>query len=197
MEEVGPQVHSDDTDAGDADHAQGGAPSEDRQEPGCAYTGQQVGEPHQHLGSETISDLVKVGLLIHMMPDDLKDTILQHADRLREYRLVKEKAVNLVDARALLRDPSAMDVEYYGYHEEDEYGQEAEETEVGAVAEDMKYFSHVGFGHREKQCATPPKGKSTGKGRDDTKGKGKGFKVGGKGQGGGHPCGRCGKTGHG
>ena len=126
---------------------------------------------------------------------DLQDTILQHADRLREYRLVKEKAVNLVDARARLRDPSAMDVGYYGYHEEDEYGQEAEETEVGAVVEDMKCFRCGNFGHRENQCATTPKGKSKGKGRDDTKGKG--FKGGGKGQGGGHPCGHCGKTAHG
>ena len=72
------------------------------------------------------------------MPDDLQDTILQHADRLLEYRLMREKAVNLVDARSRLRDPNTMDVGYYGYLEEDEYGQEAEETEVGAVAEDPR-----------------------------------------------------------
>ena len=87
---------------------------------------------------EKVSDMMKVGLLIHMMPDDLQDTIHQHADRLREYRLVKEKAVNLVDARARLGDPNAMDIGYYGNHKANEYGQEVEETEVGAVAEDMK-----------------------------------------------------------
>ena len=38
-DQVGPQEQSDDTDAGDADHPQGDAPSEDRQEPGRAYTG--------------------------------------------------------------------------------------------------------------------------------------------------------------
>ena len=59
---------------------------------------------------ETVSDMMKFGLLIHMMPDDLQHTILQHADRLWEYRLVKDKAVNLVDARAQLLDPNAMGV---------------------------------------------------------------------------------------
>ena len=46
----GAQAQSDDPDVGDADHAQSDAPSKDRKEPGCAYTGEQVEEPHQHLG---------------------------------------------------------------------------------------------------------------------------------------------------
>ena len=29
---------------------------------------------------ETVSDMMKIGILIHMMPDDLQDHILQHAD---------------------------------------------------------------------------------------------------------------------
>ena len=90
-----------------------------------------------------------------------------------------------------------MDLGYHGYHEQDVWVQEAEETEVGAVAEDMKCFTFWGFGYQTNQCATPPQEKSKGKGRDDSKEKGKGFKGGGKGKGGGQPCGHCGKTGHG
>ena len=95
---------------------------------------------------EEVSHMMKVGLLLHMMPDDLQDTTLQHADRFREYRLVKEKAVNLVDARARLRDPNAMNVGYCGYHEEEEeYGQEADErrASVRTMREDGTWTSEL------------------------------------------------------
>ena len=41
---------------------------------------------------EAVSDMMKIGILINMMPDDLQDHVLQHADRLREYKLVKAKS---------------------------------------------------------------------------------------------------------
>ena len=37
--------------------------------------------------------MAKIGILISIAPDDLQDTILQHADRLKEYKRVKDKMV--------------------------------------------------------------------------------------------------------
>ena len=72
---------------------------------------------------ETVSvGHVENSILVHMMPEDLQDHVLQHADRLREYKLVKEKVVSLTDARMRLKDPNAMDVGYAGkeyYDDED------------------------------------------------------------------------------
>ena len=71
---------------------------------------------------ENISDMMKISILIHMTPEELQDSILHHADKIKEYKLVKEKAVNLVDA---------MDVCYYGHYEEEGDNDDPEE-EVGA-----------------------------------------------------------------
>ena len=45
--------------------------------------------------NEKISDMARIGVLISMVPDDWQDVILQHADRLKEYKLVKEKVITL------------------------------------------------------------------------------------------------------
>ena len=58
--------------------------------------------------NEKVSDMARIGVLISMVPDDLQDVILQHADRLKEYKLVKEKVITLIDARVRLRDPDAI-----------------------------------------------------------------------------------------
>ena len=62
--------------------------------PGSADIHQQAEGNGQRVGarlSREHTDRVKIGVLIRMMPDELQDVILQHADRLQEVKLVKEK----------------------------------------------------------------------------------------------------------
>ena len=63
---------------------------------------------------QEVAETARVGLLILIAPDELQGTVLEHADRLREYRQINEKMVMLVDARGQLKDPNAMDIGYSG-----------------------------------------------------------------------------------
>jgi hypothetical protein len=166
---------------------------------------------------QKFTPMMKVGLLITMLPEELQDTVLQHADRLKDYKLVKDKVLNLVDAKARLKDPNAMDVGYAGFQEDEERWfdegeyDEADAKELGALGESATCYRCGGHGHMARDCATP---KGKGKGKDSgTKGYGKGVpwqwqskggkgkdgkgKGNGKGKGKGAPCSHCGKTGHG
>ena len=152
---------------------------------------------------EKTSDMAKIGILISMAPDDLQDTILQHADRLKVYKLVKEKMVGLLDARARLKDPNAVDIGFAG---EDDWrwdDAESSDVDVAAIGKGDHCYRCGGVGHIANECPTP---KGKGKGKEDkgfnskgSKGKGKsssgkGFEKGkGKGM---TLCGHCGKRGH-
>ena len=110
--------------------------------------------------------------------------------------------MNLVDARARLQDPDAMDVGYDGHYEED-FDNDDPKEEVGVVTEDMRCYWCQGHEHH---CAIPAKGKGKnksfkgdGKGKglhSNHKGKGKGSKGEGKGRGQQVRCTHCKKRGH-
>ena len=122
--------------------------------------------------------MAKIGILISMAPDELQDTILQHADRLKEYKLVKEKMVGLLDARARLKDPNAMDIGYAG---EDDWGwddTESSDFDVAAVGKGDHCYRCGGMGHIANECPTP---KGKGKGKEDKVFNAKGIKGKGKG----------------
>ena len=120
-------------------------------------------------------------ILISMAPDDLQDTILQHADRLKEYKLVKEKMVGLLYARARLNDPNATDIDFAG--EDDWWWDDAEsgDVDVAAIGKGDHRYRCVGVGHIPNECPTPKgKGKED-KGFNSNGSKGKGKSYSGKG----------------
>lgn len=169
---------------------------------------------------ERVSERMRIGILISMVPDDLQEMLLQQAEHFTEYRLAREKVMTLVDTRMKLKDPNAMDVgnvsgNYWGHAVDPGYG--AEDSEWNGFGEDSGYEEYscvdsvgkgaaqcyrcMGFGHMAAQCATP-KGMSKGGGKDSGKGsvKGKGKGKDSKGIGKGKtrvPCPVCGKLGHG
>ena len=159
---------------------------------------------------QEVAETARVGLLILMAPDELQGTVLEHADRLREYKQVKEKMIMLLDARGRLKDPNAMEVGYTGHAGEEEWTwdeDESGECDVAAVGKGGHCYRCGGMGHIANDCPAPKgKGKGredrtfggkSGKGPDKGKGKGVGGKGPDKGKGKGSVvCSYCGKRGH-
>ena len=112
---------------------------------------------------QEVAETAKVGLLILMAPDELQATVLDHGDRLREYRQIKEKMVMLLDARGQLKDPNAMDI---GYSGEEDWTWETElgDFDVGAVGRSDHCYRCGGMGHIANEWPTP---KGNGKGKED------------------------------
>ena len=164
---------------------------------------------------EKLSEMMKVGVLIRMLPDDLQESMLKQADKINTYRAAKEQLIVIMDSRQQLRDADRMDVGAVDKDDgaawyEDEQGswwrQMAESEEraddvvaVDAVGKGVQCHRCKGFGHVMAQCPSPaspalttPKGGGKA-GKGSIKGKGKGKGVDGKGVG---VCYHCGKPGH-
>jgi hypothetical protein len=126
---------------------------------------------------EKMSDKIKMALMVQMLPDDIQRTIIQHMDRMENYRQVKDKLIGLVQSSATLKDDDAMDVDNLADERWDEY-----ECETNALGKGSGSgcFRCGGLGHQACQCAT-----SKGKGKEkkgEAKGAFKGYAEKGKGK---------------
>ena len=121
---------------------------------------------------QEVAETAKVGLLILMAPDEVQGTVLEHADRIREYRQM------LLDARGQLKDPNALDI---GYSGEEDWIWETElgDFDVGAVGRSDHCYRCGGMGHIANECPTP---KGKGKRKEDRSFNAKGTKGLDKGQ---------------
>ena len=145
---------------------------------------------------QEVPETARVGLLILMAPDELQGTVLEHTDRFREYRHVKEKMVMLLDARGQLKDPDAMDIGSSG--EEDwtwETGVTTATAVVGWGTSEASARLRKGRGKEQRtEACFYAKGM---KGHEKGKGKSSGGKSHDKGKGEGSTlCAHCGKRGH-
>ena len=55
--------------------------------------------------SEKVSEGIRIGISISMVPEDLQEILLQQVDESTEYRTARDRMIMLVDARAKVNDP--------------------------------------------------------------------------------------------
>jgi hypothetical protein len=82
---------------------------------------------------EKMSDKIKMALMVQMLPDDIQRTIIQHMDRMENYRQVKDKLIGLVQSSATLKDDDAMDVDNLADERWDEYECETNALGKGSI----------------------------------------------------------------
>ena len=99
---------------------------------------------------------------MEMAPDELQGTVLEHADRLREYPQAEDNIVMLLEARGQFKKCSTIDIGHTG---EDDWAWETESDVAATGKSDHCYF----FGGMDLANACPTS-KGKGQGKDDDKG---------------------------
>ena len=103
-----------------------------------------------------VLEVVRIRILIHMAPDELRVTILDYVDRVREYREMNESMVTILDARGQLEDLDVMDVGIAEEEWEDQRG----DLDLGVGGKNTNCYRCGAVGQIAIDCGTP-KGKGT------------------------------------
>ena len=116
--------------------------------------------------NEKLSDRMKAGVLLNMMPEDLQNSLTQQADKLEDFKVTKERVVSIMEAKNAL-NPDAMDTDNVTYEGGNDGDDDFDEDgDIGAVHKDSVCNRCGGKGHFARYCATPdPRGKGKGKGK--------------------------------
>ena len=116
--------------------------------------------------NERLSERMKAGVLLNMMPEDLQNSFIQQADNLENFKMAKEKVLSIMEAKNALH-PDAMDtdnVNYESYDNTDE--DDGDEEDLGAVHRDSLCNRCGGKVHFARNCGTPdPRGNGKVKGK--------------------------------
>ena len=100
---------------------------------------------------ESVSEKVKVAVLLGMCTQELQDLIVQRSEKLETYKDVKATVMNSDDSRRAQYVPTSMDI---GNLDEDWGNEECEEVHLGEVGRSQCYRCG-GTGHMPRDCATP------------------------------------------
>ena len=83
--------------------------------------------------NEKLSDKMKAGVQLNMMPGDLQNSFIQQADKLENFKMTKERVVSIMEAKNAVH-PDAMDTDNVNCESYDNTDQDdAEEDDLGAV----------------------------------------------------------------
>ena len=72
---------------------------------------------------EKVNSKMKAAILISIPPTDLRDSLIQQADKFVEYQPTEEKGIAIVEAKMAMRSPHEMDVDeltWWNANEENE-----------------------------------------------------------------------------